>query len=352
MNEDKLNAFLETIMTDLGGAASVAPVRMGGALGLYQAMHHKGPMTSDALARATGLAERYVREWLAHQTASGYVTYDADTGQFTLPEEHAAVLVDRDSPAYVFPAFEAVAAYLENQPKVQQAFRTGGGVLWGDQAGCIACAIAEFFRPGYKANLIDTWLPALDGVVEKLERGGRIADVGCGHGISTMIMAEAFPNAEVIGIDFHAPSIDEARGHAADHGGLDNLSFAVGLAEDLPGDDYDLITFFDCLHDMGDPVSAARRVRQALKPDGTWMIVEPFAEDRLEDNLTPVSRIYYAASLMTCVPASLGQDVGAALGAQAGEAKLREVVVDGGGFATMRRAAETPFNFILEARPQ
>ena len=351
MKQDRLDAFLSTVIRDLGGAFSIAPVRIGGALGIYAALAERGAATSAELAEATGLAERYLREWLAHQAASGYVDYDTGTARFTLPEEHAMVLADKDSPAYVFPAFDAAAAYLENQEKVQRGFQTGEGVLWSDQAGCISCAIAEFFRPGYKANLVENWLPALDGVADKLERGARVADVGCGHGISTALMAEAFPNSEFVGIDVHGPSIEAARSHATQHGLTDNLSFAIGRAQDFPGDGFDLVTFFDCLHDMGDPVSAARRVRRALKPDGTWMIVEPFAHDRLEDNINPVGRLYYAASTMTCVPSSLGQEVGAALGAQAGEARLREVIVEEGGFSSMRRAAETPFNLILEARP-
>lgn len=348
--EQATTSFIDHVLRDLGGAFSLAPVRIGGALGLYRTLAEKGPMTSAELAAETGLAERYLREWLSHQAASGYASYSPADQRFALPGEHADFLADPESTSYILPAFDAAAAYLENQPKVQEAFRTGAGVLWGDQAGCIACAIAEFFRPGYRANLVDAWLPALDGVVAKLERGAKVADVGCGHGHSTMMMAEAFPNSEFVGIDFHGPSIDDARAHTERHGGVPNVDFRIGRAQDFPGSDYDLVAFFDCLHDMGDPVGAARRVRRALAPDGTWMIVEPFAHDALEDNFTPVGRLYYAASTMTCVPGSLGQEVGAALGAQAGEARLRNVTRSG-GFQEFRRAAETPFNLILEARP-
>lgn len=351
MDETKLNSFLERVLGDLGGAFSIAPVRIGGALGLYRILQVRGPMTAAELADAAGLSERYLREWLCHQAASQYLAYDPSEGRFALPAEQAAVLADEQSPVYMLDAFDAAAAYLDNQPKVQEGFTTGRGVAWGDQSGCLFCAVARFFRPGYNANLLSHWLPALDGVVEKLTRGARVADVGCGHGYSTMIMAEAFPNSEFVGFDFHQGSIEEARKHAAAHGANGNLRFEVARAQDYPGAAYDLVTFFDCLHDMGDPAGAAAHVRGSLKPDGTWMVVEPFAHDALEDNLNPVGRLYYAASTMVCVPASLGQEVGAALGAQAGEARLRQVAVEGGGFGRFRRAAETPFNLILEARP-
>lgn len=351
--EQAQTGFIDNVLRDLGGAFGIAPVRIGGALGLYRTLAEKGPMTSAELAAETGLAERYLREWLSHQAASGYLDYaPADgpaDGRFALPADHVDLLARPESTSYILPAFDAAAAYLENQDKVQEAFRTGAGVAWGDQAGCLACAVAEFFRPGYRANLVDVWLPALDGVVEKLERGAKVADIGCGHGLSTVMMAEAFPNSAFVGIDLHGPSIEEARSHARRHGGVPNLEFRIGRAQDFPGSGYDLVAFFDCLHDMGDPVGAARRVRRALAPDGTWMIVEPFAHDALEDNLTPVGRLYYAASTMTCVPGSLAQEVGAALGAQAGERRLCEVARSG-GFDSVRRAAETPFNLILEAR--
>jgi SAM-dependent methyltransferase len=250
---------------------------------------------------------------------------------------------------YLADAFECAAAYIDNQPKVQDAFKTGAGVGWGDQAGCLFCAIARFFRPGYSANIIDKWLPSLEGVVATLVRGARVADVGCGHGYSTLIMAEAFPNSEFVGFDFHPASIEDAWRHAREHDAGGNVRFEVAAAKEYPGSNYDLVTMFDCLHDMGDPVGAARHIRRSLKAGGTWMIVEPFAHDTLEDNLNPVGRLYYAASTLVCVPTSLDQEVGAALGAQAGEGRLSEVA-RAGGFRQVRRATETPFNLVLEAR--
>jgi len=351
VNEDKLNAMIGQVLNDLGGAFSMNLVRLGSALGLYRTLLKDGPLTSTELAARTGLKERYVREWLAHHAASNYVTYDPATRSFELPPEQAAVLADEESPVYLADAFEAAACYVDDHAKVQTAFIKGGGVGWSNRTGCMFCAIARFFRPGYQANIVDKWLPALDGVIEKLERGARVADVGCGHGYSTVMMAQAFPNSEFTGFDFHRESIADARRHAKQHKAGPNVRFEVAAAKNFPGNDYDLVTFFDCLHDMGDPAGAARHVRQALKSDGSWMIVEPFARDNLEDNLNPVSRLYYAASTMLCVPTSLDQEIGTALGAQAGEKRLREVVVDGGGFTRFRTAAETPFNLILEARP-
>ncbi len=349
IDQVKTEQFIGRLLGDLGGAFSIGPVRMGKSLGLYAALRDHGPLTSAQLAGRIGLAERYLREWLSHQAASGYVDYDPSTGKFTLTPEQAAVLADEDSPTYLADAFDAAAAYIENQPMVEAAFRTGGGVGWGNQTGCLFCVVARFFRPGYVANIVDHWLPALDGVVEKLQRGARVADVGCGYGYSTTIMAKAFPNSEFVGFDFHGPSIDEAARHAIEHG-VGNVRFATGTAKDFNGGPYDLVTCFDCLHDMGDPVGASTHIRQSLRPDGTWMIVEPFAHDTLEENCNPVGRLYYAASTLVCVPASLDQEVGAALGAQAGERRLREVVL-AGGFGRFRRATETPFNLILEARP-
>jgi len=350
VDETKLHQFVGQILSDLGGAASVALVRIGEALGLYKAMHVQGPMTVAELAGAASVNERYLREWLAHQAASNYVSYDPTTQKFTLPPEQAMVFAIEDSPVFMPGAFASMAALLDNQPMVEPAFKTGAGVAWGDQAGCLFCAVARFFRPGYHNNLVSNWLPALDGVVAKLERGAKVADVGCGHGVSTVIMAQAFPNSQFVGYDFHPSSIEHAQAHAREHGVAVNTRFEVGTAKDYPERDFDLIAFFDCLHDMGDPRGAAAHVRQSLKPDGAWMVVEPIAGDRLEDNLNPIGRIYYAASTMVCVPTSLAQEVGAALGAQAGEAKLREVIT-AGGFRHVRRATETPFNMILEARP-
>jgi len=347
MDDQKLNEFLGQMLQDLGGAFSIPLVRIGDTFGLYKRLHIDGPLTPSELARATGLAERYLREWLSAQAASNYINYDAASGRFSLSPEQAAVLADEDSPVYMVAAFDCAASNVSNQPALEAAFKSGDGVGWGDQPGCLFCAVAKFFRPGYQHNLVQEWLPALDGVIEKLNSGARVADIGCGHGLSTVIMAEAFPNSKFTGYDFHDGSIAEARGHAKSHG-LTNVSFEIGLAKEYPGE-FDLVCFFDCLHDMGDPGGAMAHVRKSLAPDGTCMIVEPMAADALEDNLNPVGRLFYAASTMVCVPTSLAQEVGTALGAQAGEARLREVA-KAGGFGRFRRAAETPFNMILEAR--
>ncbi len=348
MNQDKLMTLLGRIVGDLGAAYSVPLVRLGEQLGLYAALRDHGPLTSEDLASRAGCAERYVREWAANQAAGGYIEHDAGTGTFALTPEQAAVFADPDGPVYMLGAFDNAVSGIENQAKVHAAFQNGDGVAWGDQASCMFCAVAKFFRPGYRANLIDNWLPALDGVVEKLRLGGRIADVGCGHGHSTLLMAEAFPDAYVVGFDFHAASIAEANAHASVHG-LSNLRFEEATAKDFGGGTYDLVTFFDCLHDMGDPDGAMANARNLLAPGGTIMIVEPMAQDELVGNLNPVGRLYYAASTMICLPTSLAQEKGAALGAQAGEARLREVI-KAGGFSRVRRAAETPFNMVLEAR--
>ncbi|MCW5620826.1 MAG: methyltransferase domain-containing protein [Burkholderiales bacterium] len=350
IDEAKLNQFVGQMLGDLGGALSVPLVRMGDRLGLYKALHTNGAMTPAELADKTNVAERYAREWLSHQAASGYLTYDARTGKFTLPPEQAMVFAEPDSPVYLQGGFDLAVTMMENQALLEPAFRSGKGVGWGEQSQCLFCAAGRFFRPGYHNSLVNDWLPALDGVVAKLERGATVADVGCGHGFSTVIMAKAFPNSTFIGYDFHPGSIEQARVHARQHGVTANTRFEVALASEFPGNDLDLVTFFDCLHDMGDPTGAARHVRQALKPGGSWMIVEPAAGDRLEDNLNPVSRLYYAASTMICVPTSLDQPVGAALGAQAGLKRLSSAIAEG-GFSSVRKATETPFNMILEARP-
>src|SRR5882724_6594689 len=349
IDEGKLNAFIGQMLSDLGGASSIAMVRMGDALGLYKTIQAQGPMTSMELAKAAKVDERYLREWLSHQAASNYLSYNPATAKFAMPPEQAMVFANEESPVYMMGGFDLMAAMLDNQPKVQASFKSGTGVAWGDQAGCMFCAVARFFRPGYHNSLVSAWLPALQGVVKKLETGARVADVGCGHGWSTVLMAKAFPNSEFIGYDFHPESIEHAAAHARDHGVTANTRFEVATAKGYSEKDFDLVTFFDCLHDMGDPAGAAAHVRQSLKQDGSRMIIEPMAGDKLEDNLNPVGRIYYAGSTMGCVPTSLSQEVGAALGAQAGEAKLREVIT-AGGFGTVRRAAETPFNMILEAR--
>jgi 2-polyprenyl-3-methyl-5-hydroxy-6-metoxy-1,4-benzoquinol methylase len=350
VNEEKLNQFIGQMLGDLGGAASIAMVRMGDALGLYKALHAKGGLTCEELAREANVNVRYLREWLAQQAASSYLSYEPATRKFTLPPEQAMVFAVEDSPVYLLGGFDLMASLLEAQPQVQVAFKSGGGVAWNDYTGCMFCAVARFFRPGYQNNLVSSWLPALDGVMAKLQVGVTAADVGCGHGWSTVLMAKAFPNSNFVGYDFHPSSIEQARAHAAEHGVSANTRFEVATAKAFPGTDFDLVTFFDCLHDMGDPAGAAAHVRQSLKPDGTWMIVEPMAGDRLEDNLNPVGRLYYAGSTMICLPTSMSQEVGAALGAQAGEAKLREVIAQG-GFHSVRRAIETPLNMILEARP-
>ncbi|MEM9016834.1 MAG: class I SAM-dependent methyltransferase [Verrucomicrobiota bacterium] len=348
LNEDSLNHLIGGVLHDLGGAFSVPLVQIGEHFGLYTRLAEDGPMNSEELAARTGLAERYLREWLAAQAASGYLTYDAEAKAFSMTPEQAFVFANPESPFYLAPAFGSAAAFQANLPQVQNAFKTGQGVSWGDQSECLSCAVARFFRPGYRNHLTQTWLPALDGIMDTLEAGGAIADIGCGHGISTLIMAEHFPKAKVEGFDFHEPSIDAAREHASHHE-APNLHFRVQEARDLPGQ-YDLITLFDCLHDMGDPVEALTTIRSALKPGGSVMIVEPMAGDSLEDNLNPVGRMYYSASTMVCVPTSLAQETGLALGAQAGEKKLRELIVDEAGFRSVRRASETPFNLILEAK--
>ena len=349
VDETKLNAFVGKVLGDLGGALSVPMVRMGDKLGLYEALKEQGPMTPGELAAKTKVAERYAREWLSHQAASGYLEYDSATGKFTLPPEQAMVFADVDSPVYLLGGFDIAAVMLENQPLVEPAFRTGKGVGWGDQSQCLFCTTGRFFRPGYQNNLVQSWLPTLDGVVAKLESGATVADVGCGHGFSTIFMAKAFPKSTFVGYDFHPASVEQARVHAEQHGASANTKFEVAMASDFPGKDLDLVTFFDCLHDMGDPVGAIKHVRETMAADGTCMLVEPFANDRLEDNLNPVGRIFYAASTVICTPASLDQEIGLALGAQAGEARLREVARQG-GLTRFRRATETPFNLILEAR--
>lgn len=344
-DESEIGAFVGQVLGDLGGAVSVPLVRIGDALGLYRALADVGPATVETLATATGCAPRYLREWLSAQAASGYVTHE--DGRFGLSPVQAMVFADADSPVFLIGAFDTAAAMVENQAKVQAAFRTGRGVAWGDQAGCLFCAVARLFRPGYVNALVQDWLPALDGVIARLEAGAQVADIGCGHGLSTVLMAQAFPASEFVGFDFHPGSIAAATAHARAHA-VGNVRFEVARAQDFPGEGYDLVTCFDCLHDMGDPVAAAAHIRAALGPGGRWMIVEPAAGDALDDNLNPVGRLYYSASTMICVPTSLAQETGTALGAQAGERRLAEVI-RAGGFERVRRAAETPLNMVLEA---
>ena len=348
ISEESLHTLIGGVLQDLGGAFSVPLVQRGESLGLYEALNEHGPQTSRELAETTNLDERYLREWLSAQAASSYIQYNASEQRFSMSPEQAFVFANPGSPFYLAPAFGAAAAFQGNRSQVEAAFKTGEGVGWGDQTECMSCAVARFFRPGYDNHLVQSWLPALDGVVAKLAAGGAVADVGCGHGISTLLMAQAFAVSEVHGFDFHEQSITEARRHAGAHE-APNLSFHVQEAKEIPGE-YDLITMFDCLHDMGDPVGAMKTIRSALKPGGSVMIVEPMAGDSLEENLNPVSRMYYSASTMVCVPTSLDQETGAALGAQAGEKRLQQLIVDEAGFSSCRRAAETPFNLILEAR--
>ncbi len=349
INEDRLHAFVGKMLGDLGGGMSVPTVRLGFRLGLFDALGEAPATASELAARAGGLHERYVREWALAQAANGYVDHDPSTDRFSLSGEQAMVFVHRDSPVYLAGAFELIAAMIEAEAKVEQCFRRGTGVRWGDHAGCLFCATGAFFRPGYVNNIVPNWIPALGGVEARLHAGAAVADVGCGVGFSTLLMADAYPESRFVGFDFHGPSIDEARRHAAEHGYGDRVRFEVAAAKEIAETGFDLVTMYDCLHDMGDPRGCAMHMRRILAPDGVWMIVEPIAGDVPADNMNPVGRLYYNASTMICVPTSLDQEVGAALGAQAGEARLAEVIRDG-GFATVRRATEGPFNMILEAR--
>jgi 2-polyprenyl-3-methyl-5-hydroxy-6-metoxy-1,4-benzoquinol methylase len=341
----KLEALLGTMINELGAAANAALVILGDKLGLYGALA-QGAATPGELARRTGTNERYVREWLSAQAASGFVTFEPSTGLFSLSPEQAAILANEQSPVFMMGGFQSLAAVYHSEPKLTEAFRSGAGIPWGAHCSCLFCGTERFFRTGYRAHLLGEWLPALDGVVDRLKVGGaRVADVGCGHGASTILMAEAYPRAQFVGFDVHEPSIRTAREQA---GSIGNLRFEVATAHDFAGE-YDLVTMFDALHDMGDPVGAARRAREVLKPGGVLMLVEPMAADRLQDNFNPVGRSFYAFSTSFCVPGSMSQPVAAALGAQAGEAKLRDVAREA-GFTRFRRAAQTPFNMVLEAR--
>jgi SAM-dependent methyltransferase len=349
-NADKLNDFLGKLVGDLGAAMSGAGILLGDRLGLYKAMADGEPVTSSQLAKKTNLHERYVREWLAGQAASGYVDYQADKNTFSLSPEQAAAFAEEGSPAFFAGAYDVVQAIYLDEPKVAEAFRTGKGVGWHEHSRCLFSGTERFFRPGYNANLVSAWLPALDGMIERLHAGAKVADVGCGHGASTILMAQAFPKSQFFGFDYHAPSIERAQAIAKEAGVSDRAIFAQATAKDFPVKGYDLVAFFDCLHDMGDPVGAGKHVKEALAKDGTWMIVEPQACDDLKDNLNPVGRCYYNGSTFICTPASLSQEVALGLGAQAGERRLRQVVNEA-GFTRFRRAAETPFNMVLEARP-
>jgi SAM-dependent methyltransferase len=346
---NKLQELINRMFGDIGAAMGIALVLLGDKFGFYKALAAVGPMTSAELASKTGTVERYVREWAAAQAAAGYINYDAASGRFSISPEQALVLADENGPAF-FPAmYEVAAAAVLDEPKVANAFRNGGGVGWHEHDPLLFHGTERFFRPGYAMHLVSEWIPALVGVREKLERGARVADVGCGHGVSVILMAKAFPKSQFFGFDYHQPSIDRAREIARQEGVADRVTFERAKAKDYPGT-YDLVAFFDCLHDMGDPVGTAAHVKSTLAEDGTWMVVEPFGNDRLEDNLNPVGRVFYAASTMICVPGSLSQEVGLGLGTQAGESRLREVIT-AGGFSKVRRATATPFNLVLEARP-
>jgi ubiquinone/menaquinone biosynthesis C-methylase UbiE len=349
LNEEKLHAFVGKMLGDLGGAFSVPTVRIGYRLGLFDALDKGAATATELAARCGGLTERYIREWALAQAASGYVDYDPQSDKFSLSPEAAMVFANKQSPVYLAGAFDLAAAMIEGEPKVEAAFRSGGGVQWGDSAGCLFCSVGAFFRPTYVNSIVQQWLPALDGVVSKLEAGARVADIGCGVGFSTLLMADAFPNSQFTGFDFHEPSIADARQHAAEHGNHANVHFETAAAKDIADGDFDLITMFDCLHDMGDPRGCARHMGEILKDDGTWMIVEPIAGNMPQENMNPVGRLYYNASTMICVPTSLDQEVGEGLGAQAGEARLSALIRDA-GFANVRRATEGPFNMVLEAR--
>ncbi len=350
INEEKLNEFVGKAVGDIGATLNSALVVIGEKLGLYSAMALAGPMTSAELAHKTGTTERYVREWLAAQAAGGYAMYDPASQKYHLTEEQAFALTNENGPAYLPGAFQLATSVLRDEPKITEAFRTGHGVGWHEHDPGLFEGTERFFRPNYIGNLVSGWLPSLDGVEAKLKEGALVADVGCGYGASTILMGQAYPNSRFVGFDYHGPSIDWATRRAKEAGVADRVTFEVASAKNFPGNAYDLVAFFDCLHDMGDPVGASAHVLKSLKKDGTWMIVEPFAGDRVEDNLNPVGRVFYCASTLVCTPASLSQEVALGLGAQAGEARLRDVVTKG-GFTRFRRATQTPFNLVLEARP-
>lgn len=349
VNEEKLKAFVEKVLTDMG-AAAIGPLNViGDQLGLYKAIANNEGLTSDELAKETGTFERYVREWAYAQTAAGYISYDPETRKFSMTPEQAMVFADENNPFFLVGGFFGITACNIDHHLVRDAFKSGKGVAWGSHDDCLFCGTAKFFKPGYLTNLTSTWIPSLDGVEDKLKAGAKVADVGCGHGLSTVIMAKQYPNSTFIGYDFHEESVEAARNEASE-AGASNAHFEVADAKIFPGNDFDLIACFDCLHDMGDPVGVSKHIHQALKPDGTWMLVEPIAGDKPEDNFHLLGQMFYSFSTMVCTPASLSQEVGLGLGAQAGEKRLREVTAEG-GFTRFRRTSETATNMVLEVRP-
>lgn len=349
INEEKFHQLMGQAIVEVGGVLNAGLILMGERLGLYKALAASGPMTPEQLAQKTGTNERYVREWLAAQAAGGFVTFDSITQRYSLSEEQAFTLAQEDSPAYLPGAFQVALAAVKSVPKITEAFRNGNGVGWHEHDPELFEGTERFFRPNYAANLTTSWIPSLDGVEAKLKAGGRAADVGCGHGASTILMAKSYPQSHFFGFDYHGASIEWARKKAAAAGVADRTTFEIAKAKEVPAKSFDFVAFFDCLHDMGDPVGAAAHIRQTLAPGGTCMLVEPFASDRMEENLNPVGRLFYAASTMVCTPCSRSQEVGLALGAQAGEARLRDVFTKA-GFQHFRRATQTPFNLVFEAR--
>ena len=350
VDQEKLHAFVGKFLGDVGAAIHGPSILIGEQLGLYRALAAGGAQTPDELAKRTEIPERYAREWLAGQAASGYVEYDSTARKYWMTPEQAFALTVEDNPVYMPGVYYTIASVYKDQRRIAEAIKQGKGFGWHEHHNDLFIGTKKFFRPGYLANLVSSWLPALGGVVPKLQVGARVADVGCGMGASTIIMAKAFPKTKFLGFDYHLESIESARNDAVTQNVVDNADFEVSSAKEFRGKDYDLITFFDCLHDMGDPVGAARHARESLKADGTLMVVEPFARDTVEQNLNPVGRVFYNASLLVCVPASLSQEVGKALGAQASDASLEAVFRDA-GFTRVRKAIETPFNRVFEARP-
>ena len=350
LDEARLEQFLGQAVTDMGAAMNGVLVMLGGQLGLWKAMAQAGPLTAAEIAERSGIKERYVREWASAQAASGYVEYDSSAETFELSPEQAMAFANEDSPVYLLGGYNVISSTYKDREKIAERFRAGEGFGWHEHDPELFVGTEQFFRPGYRAHLVAAWIPTLEDAEDKLRRGANVADIGCGHGISTVLMAKAYPDSTIHGFDYHDASIERAKKIAEAEGVSGNTEFSVASAKDFPGAAYDLVCFFDCLHDMGDPVGALRHVRDVIADDGTVMLVEPFANDSLTENLNPVGRIYYAASTLVCTPSSLDQEVGLGLGAQAGERRLGQVAAEA-GFTRFRRATETPFNLVLEARP-